>query len=220
MLPVYKRLGIEPTEMLVRFAKPLRAERTIQRWIKAPALSTALATIANGAFGMRDWFSLSIGDYDLSVHSGPCTEEFNELNISAAPHYSLCTNRSATYLNWRYKNHYAVEYEFLIVRNGSSKLLGYLVYTRGSGNAEIIDLYGVDEPQMLAALVCGAVHRLRADGALTISISLLSSDPRITLLERLGFYRREGCPVVVYPGKQNGEVSCAKWVLMQGDRES
>jgi hypothetical protein len=222
MLPVYRRLFIEPTDTHVRLVKPLRADRKIHRWVETPWLANKLAHLVNFGLGVRDFLAPGGSGYEVSLHSGACAEEFTELAISAAPQYGLCTDRSARYLNWRYKNHYSVGYEFLTARGKDGKLLAYVVYTHHVDDPEIVDLFGRNETAVLSALVSSAVNRLRSYGATTVAAPILSSDLRVSLFEKLGFYRREGCPVITHPivqSNEQGEIP-RKLFLMQGDRES
>ena len=222
MLPVYRRLAIEPAETLVRLVKPLRADRKIHGWVKAPWLADKVAYVVNCALRVRDSFPTREGSScEVSLHSGACMEEFTELAISTAPQHGLCTDRSASYLNWRYKNHYSTLYEFLAAREKNGKLLGYAIYTKDVDDPEIVDLFGGNEP-VISALVRSAISRLRSYGAITVGAPILSSDPMVSLLEKLGFYRREGCPVITQPnlpGNNQGQTSRTLF-LMQGDRES
>lgn len=222
MLPVYRRLAIEPAETLVRLAKPLRADRKIHGWVKVPSLANKLAYVANYALRVRDSFAIREGsNFEVSLHSGACAEEFTELAISTAPRYGLCTDRSASYLNWRYKNHYSTLYEFLAAREKNGKLLGYVIYTKDVDDPEVVDLFGGNET-VIAALVGSAISRVRSYGATTIGVPVLSADPMVILLEKLGFFRREGCPVVTHtnlPGSNRGQLP-QQLFLMQGDRES
>jgi hypothetical protein len=125
-------------------------------------------------------------------------------------------------LNWRYKNHFARRYEFLTARQ-EGKLLAYVVYTLDNEDAEITDLFGVAEPGILAQLIAGVVTRLRQEEVVTLSAPILASHPWVAIFEKLGFRKRESCPVITYSPlgpEGEGRVHGQSWFLMQGDRES
>lgn len=221
MVPVYKRLGLEPSEKLLRLAKPLRADRKVREWVKPSAVAYAVTGIANLALRMRaDVFGNS-HTCELEVYQGPCREEFTELANAIQEQYGICAVRSAEYLNWRYRNHFERSYEFLTARR-EGKLLAYAVYWHDGEDAEIADIFGINEGEVVEELIAEACHRLRRQGIVTVSAPLLASNPWLPVLEELGFRQREWCPVIIRSAIENSEESTERQrcLLMQGDRES
>lgn len=222
MLPVYKRLAIEPADNFVRMAKPLRADRKIREWVKVPVVAQGLGAAANQVLKIRNHTRPNPTVCEISVQQDPCGEEFNALAKSFSERHGICTARTAGYLNWRYRNHYARPFEILIARR-ESKLLAYSVCALEGEDGEITDLFGTDEPEVLAELIRAATARLYQQGAVTVSAHVLASHPRVRMFERLGFSMRESCPVICVDAsrsKPNDSAGANHWFLMQGDRES
>ena len=222
MLPVYRRLSIEPTNKLTRLAKPLRVDEKIRELVKVPLLAKGASVLANQVLKAKDQMRTGDSLCEVTLHTDVCGEEFTSLASLVGDKNGICTQRSAEYLNWRYRNHYCRRYEFLVARR-QERLLAYLVYTRDGEQAEIADLFGVNEPVVLSQLVAEAVERLRKEGVATVSAPILSSHLWLAFFEQLGFHARESCPVVMYspPQSDAGTVAdSSSWLLMQGDRES
>src|SRR5260370_6547401 len=53
MLPIYKRLSIEPSGRMVRLAKPLRADRKLRELVKQPSVARSLSGPINPATKLR-----------------------------------------------------------------------------------------------------------------------------------------------------------------------
>jgi len=220
MLPVYKRLSKSPEDRLVRLAKPLRADRKIRERVKMPLLANSLTRAANTVLKSFDPAATNGHTCEVSFQEGPCGKEFTDLASAVGSQYGICTERSAEYLNWRFCNHFARRYEFLTARRQDC-LLAYAIYSQDSEDAEIADLFGFNEPDVLTALVSAAVTRLRENGVVTLSIALLASHPWVALFQKLGFHERDSCPVITHcAANGNSSEHAQNWFLMQGDRES
>lgn len=222
MVPIYKRLGMEPTETLVRMAKPLRADRKIRERLKNPVLARGLSAAANTILALSDRGMKKTGQWTLSLLQGPCDEAFTALSQSASSSFGVYTDRQADYLNWRYLQHPNTKYEILTAHRDGT-LQGYLIFTNEDENASIVDWFGLDNAEMLQSLVKGAITLLRERRTMTLSASLLQSHPRVALLKKLGFRERESQPVILQgPTAGVGSAGTAKphWFLMDGDRES
>jgi GNAT superfamily N-acetyltransferase len=220
MLPVYKRLAKSPEDKLVRLAKPLRADRKIRERVKMPLLADGLALAANTVLRSIDRNSTNGHSCEISLLDGPCGQEFTALASAIGSQYGICTERSADYLNWRFRNHFSRHYELLTARR-ENRLVAYLVYAHDSEDAEIADLFGVNEPNVLTGLIAAAVARLREKNVVTVNAPLLASHPWVPLFQKLGFRERDACPVITHHAMNGSSPSNGQhWFLMQGDRES
>jgi hypothetical protein len=222
MLPIYKRLSIEPSDQMVRLAKPLRADRKLREIVKHPLVVRSLSGPINRVMELRDLPRNHRSRCTIAVHTGSCGEEFTDLAHANSSEYGICTERSAEYLNWRYLNHFARRYEILTARRDGS-LVAYAVFTSDQGNGEIADLFGVCEPAVLSDLITGVVARLRKKSIFTLSTQMLDCHPWLGLFRKLGFRERESCPVIhtgISESDRNRPMNSQPWFLMQGDRES
>ena len=221
MLPVYSRLAVKPTARLVRFAKPLRLNSSrISKHIKPSFLVRGLTAVGNFTLESLDRRPPQSDACTISVQEGPCGAEFTELSAAASARHGICIERSAEYLNWRYRNHFCRQYEILTARR-DGKLLCFAVFTRDSENAEITDLFG--DESSLWELLTHTLSHLRRLGVLTVSAPMLDSHRYAAQLARLGFRPRESCPVItnaLVADSGKAHLDSGTLFLMQGDRES
>jgi hypothetical protein len=98
------------------------------------------------------------------------------------------------------------------------------VFTQSGEDAILMDLFSVQDLQVISTLVESLTKLLRKRCVITFSALLLESHPWIALFQRLGFRAREKSPVVVYtPPGASPEVSSLQgmdWFFMYGDRDS
>jgi Acetyltransferase (GNAT) domain len=221
MMAIYKRLGMEQSGELVRWAKPLRVEQKLLPLVRSKSLARGLSLIASPLIARRGWR----GDKrlcDLGVQEGPCGPDFSRLDQEISAGAGVRTLRSAEYINWRYLGNPVAHYEILTACR-SGKLIGYVVCAPGIDDARIVDLCSVEEPGVIVRLLFGAVERLKGQGAHTVSLNAGAAHPWNDLFKRAGFKRREGTPIVVVLASSS-TISRNdfehNWFAMQGERDS
>jgi hypothetical protein len=221
MMAVYKRLGFQQNGTLIRWAKPLRAERRLQRLFRSKRLAHGFGAVANAALRWRGWKG-RFDACDLQLHYGPCGEEFTTLDTLVRKKPGVATAKTAEYLNWRYLEQPTVTHEILTARR-SGTLIGYIVFRQTAENARIVDICSVEEPSVIARILSGAIAILHKRKVATVSLSAADAHPWSKLFERAGFCRREVSPIVVKVGP-NASISLsdfqAIWYLMEGERDS
>lgn len=222
MMAVYKRLGINPYGKLQRLAKPLRADRKIGELVKPAWLARALARPAN--LLLAHWARPSHGDETLavSVLKDDCDEEFSELDTQLRSQYGIRTRRCAKYLNWRYLHHPTSPCQLLTIRR-QGVLLAYLAFRQEGENATVVDVFGIDEPDIITFLIKNLTELLRQRKVVAISAPMFESHRWITLMQRLGFRIREEMPVIGY-ARDSFWLKCdagkgVSWLLTDGDRD-
>jgi predicted N-acetyltransferase YhbS len=221
MMAIYKRLGMEQSGELFRWAKPLRVDQKLLAVVRSKPLARGLGILANPVLARRGWRGEK-SLCDLGLQQGPCGAEFSRLDQEIYTHAGVRTSRSAEYLHWRYFGNAGARHEILTARR-AGKLIGYVVSTEGTDDARIVDLCSIEEPGVIARLLFGAVERLRAQGAAAVSLNAGSAHPWNNLFQRAGFQRREGSPIVVAvaPGSPISRTEFEhNWFVMQGDRDS
>ena len=222
MMAIYRRMQISPSAQMVRWAKPLRADRKIGAFVRYSLLAKLFAYPFNQLLKWKDFRSPSTGRYTVMNHEGMCGEEFTKLARSIGSRYGSCVERPAEYLNWRYLQHPVVHHQLLSARHGQ-ELMGYVVFSHTGEDAKIVDLFGFSDTSMWTALMARVVALLRACGVITLSMPALAANPWSGLLEKWGFRPRENSPLVVYTSQTGMEPSQGlpePWFLMDGDRES
>jgi hypothetical protein len=220
MTAVYGRLGIRPTLELIRWAKPVRAEKQFEKLVGSKHIARGLGAVANLALARRGWKG-NKGACDLALQEGPCGEEFTVLDKQIRTGSGVRTARTAAYLNWRYQLHTGSRHRLLTARK-AGKLIGYAVYATDEADASIVDLNSPDDPAVIARLLHAAVEHLRALGAATVSLHAGNTHPWSGLFERAGFRRRESVPVIVHTrkGAPVSDISFQQeWFVMRGERD-
>jgi hypothetical protein len=222
MMAIYRRMRIAPMARMVRWCKPLRAERRIGKFVRSERLARNLAAPINKLLEWRDTPSTSNHEWSIVEHTGACADEFTKLTRTVGSRHGTCIERSADYLNWRYLQHPLVRHRLLTARRGK-ELMGYLIFSQTSEDARIVDLFGCGNADTWTALVTHVVALLRPLGIIAVSMPGLSSNPWTGLLKKWGFRQREDCPVVVYASEKtaaSSEAGTSPWFLTDGDRES
>lgn len=217
MMAIYKRLGVGQSQQMLRLAKPLRVDRTVGQTIKIPILARGLTTAGNRVLTLLERRTKAPGSVTFSLQRGECDDEFSALARKVGGRYGVCVQRSAEYLNWRYFANTYCRYELLTARRQGS-LTAYIFFTQVGEDAILADLFGIEEPAVLARLVDEVVDLLRGRGVVTVSAPMLESHPWRPLLEGRGFKVREASPVVIY--MKYNPCEGLNWFLMHGDRDS
>ena len=222
MLAIYKRLRMDANESMVRYAKPLRADRKIAGRVSVPSVARMLAAAANLGLRLRHRGGRRSDGWTITEEAGPWQEEFSDAAKQWSSTLGICVARSAEYLNWRYREHPTQQYAMLTARR-SDKLAGYLIYHTNKNGCTIDDLLCQDDSAAAALLqeATDIAHRQHAE---TLSVPWLSTDDGTEVLRKCGFRPRESSPVVLLtlPRAVNRwpRAPSTKWHLTSGDWES
>jgi GNAT superfamily N-acetyltransferase len=216
MVGVYRHLGFHPACTSVRNVKPLRAE-TYAHSLHV-SLPRSVATAINHVLSLQNHRSSRLSGMEFALEDTACTTEYYRLAEKVGSSLGICTIRNAEYLNWRYRQHPHLKYEFLTARR-AKELVAYCTFAQSSDEATIAELFGyVSDDDVMKDLLRKLTAVLRARGVAIINLPLLSNDPRNRLLRKLGFWAREAVPAMCF-GREADD-NCSQMLLMHGDRES
>ncbi|NOT94921.1 MAG: hypothetical protein HOP00_01235 [Nitrospira sp.] len=220
MMAVLSRLRAASMQEMVRMVMPLRVDLHVRRFVANRVSASVLSDVGN--FGLwiltRAWSVSS--SVEVDSHHGLCGNEFSRLAKEIGGRRGVCVYRSADYLNWRYLRNPLREYHLLTARR-NGRLDAYAVYACNGDEATLHDLFGGDDPTVIKSLIIRLVHRLVAQGVMSLTVPLLATHPWLSLLESLWFRRRESTPVFLYWSRTvHVGFSGEPWWLMQGDRDS
>ena len=220
MAAVYKRLGVQVYDSLVRHSKVVRANRILSSRIGSPTVVRPLSLVANLGLDLLDRWRSNLTQCDVSLERDSCGEEYSELARCEGSTYELCVARTADYLNWRYCRHFKQRHEIIAARQGR-KLLAYLVFIDHGDVGQVVDFLGGHDENVASALVSGLVAELRSRGTLSINVSLLTMDTRVSSFYRMGFRPRESSPLVIFDPARIFNVTAghspARTMFMYGD---
>jgi hypothetical protein len=222
MLAIYSRLRIETSTTVIRYAKPLRVDRQIQRRIPNPLAARGLSAAANVALRVRDAGLKRATAWAIAEQSELCGEEFTQASQRWSAGLGICPVRTADYLNWRFLQHPQRRYHLLTARKGGA-LCGFLIYHLDGEDAVIVDVLA-EADAALKALLVEAIEIARNHRVHTLSIPFLPSQAGKELLEDCGFEQRESSPVILlnlpWSAKDGKNSDANRWYLTHGDRES
>jgi hypothetical protein len=221
MMTVYQRLRITPRGQMRRLVKLLRVEHKLGALTSLPGLARGIGRLLDAVRALGPRLTRIPRGLSLARHAGPFGEEFSRLAEAESASYGMCLQRSAAYLNWRYRENPTACYEIVTARH-QGRLAGYAVFTRDEVRAALIDLFGSQDPGVLSALVRAVSGIVRQGGGASLSVSLPDSHPWVGLFRRLGFARREASPFVLSAVSGSTVDAAVKsgLFLMSGDRDS
>jgi GNAT superfamily N-acetyltransferase len=219
MLAIYKRLRIEVNGAMIRYAKPLRADRQIASRLPVPVVARGLSLVVNAGLQLRDRGKRA-GDWTIALETGSWGEEFTEAALEWSPRAGICVLRTADYLNWRYRRHPAQSYEMWTARQ-NGKLRGYLILHVNGEDGTIDDLLAESDP-VTGALLAEATALARQRGLHTLDAPWLATHSGGQILEQSGFQARESHPAVLLAPAQPGQPApeANHWYLTGGDSEA
>jgi hypothetical protein len=197
MLAVYNRMDIRPNESVVRYVKPLRADRQIERHVPVRPLARGFTALVNAGLRVRDCASVRRKQWTISPEAGPWSEEFTHATAQWTPAAGISVSRTAEYLNWRYREHPQQQYEMLVARL-KGRLCGYLVRHVNGDVCIIDDLLGQDDA-VSKALLMEAIVLARSENLHAVNAPWPCNDSGGRLLGECGFLQRESSPVVLLP---------------------
>lgn len=221
MMAVYRRLGVPTFGPMIRYARVLRWGPKLRERVPVPGLSTLagapglLVDLVTGRAPKPQAGTV------VALQGAPCDAAFDELDRSTRGRFRLQLERSAAYLDWRYRANPLGRYEILTARRGG-ELLGYAAFMHAGTDALLADLSAREEGTT-RLLLDDLAARMKARGAVTLSAPVLASHPLIPQLERSGFRPRESTPVLIHarPDPAPAQpLTCGDWPLMHGDRDS
>jgi hypothetical protein len=219
MVAVYRRLGVDTTQWMVRLTKLLSLERKLGKFGQIPLLGRSLIAATNGLLKLRDAGRGKRSAFTISEQQVECGEEFTQLARNASSKYGVCVARTADYLNWRFRSHFHYRIEMLTARRNGS-LLGYILFLQDGENATIVDLFGVEDQTMKSDLVFAALEILRKRKVFSVNAHGLRGHAQTELFPRLGFYPREPHPVVIAATGGRPGIDGQNVFFMDGDRDS
>jgi hypothetical protein len=219
MTAVYRRLKVPIAQQFIRLVKPLRVDSKIRKRIRQPQLATALTAVVNEGLSAFNKGNSSRRGESPKLYSGRCTVEFTKLAGTLGSKFGICNQRSADYLNWRFRKHPYRSYELIIRHDPDHRaLLGYAVLSEDGNCLNVVDLFG--NPEDLPDLLRAAISTAQERGLESVAAGMLDSNPAKSMFRKLGFFSREKLPVVIYSPFGGSSEGGSTWFLTDGDRES
>ncbi|MBI3861317.1 MAG: GNAT family N-acetyltransferase [Planctomycetia bacterium] len=158
---VLLRAGYRKIGLLEQWMKVLRSERKLQKHLKVQALSKVAA------------LGLDFALWGLSPESRRRRPEgwhvelpdrfdvrFDRLWARAAPQFPIATERSAQFLDWRFRHCCDDEFQIVCLCDSSRELAGYAIYRHQGTTVQLSDLLYA-RPEDLEILIVETLRHLR-----------------------------------------------------------
>lgn len=188
MTAIYRRLRTPVTDELVTYRKVLRTDRFLLKRVRPAGLARALSAAANPLLALTD-LRVSV-PRGVEVESGltRCDSEFDDLAARTAHLFAVQVARTAEYLNWRFHDHFHHHYEFIGARS-EGRLVGFFVLLddEAASQLNIVDFLVEPQARFWDALLATAVSLGRARRRSVLTVSMLSRDPRCSMLQAYRF---------------------------------
>jgi hypothetical protein len=216
----FKRMGMSPQGRLVRFAKLLRVDRKVEGLAGKGLAAKGLSSFGNAALRIMSRGQSQKAGYDISLFMDRFGPEFSELDASLTEErYTFRTERSAEYLNWRYRNDPLRRYEVVTART-RGRLEGYCIISREDDAALIVDVFGKEGG--LGPLLQWTSEFLREHSASTLHAVSFEGGLQAKVLKNAGFSLREKSHSVVFwpdPRVQENDFRDRpdRWMMTFGD---
>jgi len=150
--------------------------------------------------------------------------EFDALWMRTAKLYGVLTVRDSRYLNWRFVDPPTGAFQVLGLRS-HGELVGYIAFeVDARGNGWIADLFGVRDPEIVAALLRASLGAMLEMGCATASILVATDNPFFRVIRNVGFFERaDRFPMAVHVYRDGPDAETAldarRWWAWYGDRD-
>ena len=150
--------------------------------------------------------------------------EFDDLWIRTAQQYGVLAVRDSRYLNWRFMDPPTGAFQVLGLRT-QGELVGYIAFeVDAQGNGWIADLFGLPNPEIVAALLRASLGAMLEMGCATASILVATDNPFVRVIRDVGFFQRaDRFPMAVHVYRDGVDAETAldarRWWAWYGDRD-
>jgi hypothetical protein len=220
MVAIYRRLGIQISGELMRYAKLIRLDAKIRDRVPHSGLASGISTVGNLALRVRSWRLPVPADLTIAIHDAEFGEEFTALNAAGAAVHAVYGTRSAAFLNWRYRQHPQRRY-FVVTARRKSELVAYATVAVEEAEWRISDILGTG-PESIEGLLKNLEDMARERGAEKVTALVTNDGAVAASLKRCGFSAREGQQLIVSAASTGSPEfqDPRAWFLTDGDRES
>jgi hypothetical protein len=204
-------LGIEAAAESVRYTKLLRLDSKVEELVPGLPVARTISRAGNSLLRLRSTLSRST-DFQVEPYNGVFGEEFDWLNSSSVEAGWIHGQRTAAFLNWRFRDCPLSEHVAVTARR-AGLLLGYAIATIAGTQATLGDIR-TSMSKAFGALLNGMEDVLRDKGIHTWNTPLFAGPDVANSVRHAGFHPRESSPVVF------GDGGHSQWLLLASDRDS
>jgi hypothetical protein len=219
-MATFQRLRLTPNCRMVRYARLLKVDRLVRRYVRPPLAAAPLSAAGNTVLRLVGRRGRRPAGTEVSVLTGRFDDEVSRLDEALGSGHAIRSRRHADDLNWRYRDDPLHEYLVLTARRGGA-LVAFAVLIQQRDDAYLVDLFGRLDDGVALELVAAAVDRLRRTSVQTLHALVAERSPLTSVLEAGGFrYRSPGASIVAYArdgSDVKSTLTTADWSLTESD---
>src|SRR5579863_769656 len=215
-MSTFLRLGMRPNCEVVRYALLLRGDQFIEKRL-GKRVCTKPAVAASNLFLKMRRANRPMPGLEISTFDSRFDDEFSRLDESLSSSGAIRSSRSATVLNWRYRddpmgndalpNGSTGRYRYLVARRAGELVAFVVFFIQTDAIASIVDLFGRDLSDAGTSLLEAVIEVCRRENVNSVHGFCSSESELKPLFERVGFRPRERAVRVVAHAKQTDAAS-------------
>jgi hypothetical protein len=204
-MSTFRRLGMRPNCKVHRYALPLRVEGHLRKRLGAASAVPAAAGNLLLRLQRLSTFKSSARNLEISVHQSAFDEEFSQLDRKVKRPTAIRGSRSATLLNWRYREDPLQKFETLTARR-NGELVAFAVLRSIGDIVTIADIFGTELPESAFSLVSTIAARFQKSHQ-TLETYLSEGSELVAPFLKMRFQMRSEAAQIVAYAKPQSETS-------------
>jgi hypothetical protein len=195
---VFDRIGYHRLDQEVcRFARILHHEKYVRRLLNVRPASASVGRLLDWLMGLGRGPRLASVRLSHQLEwQSVADSRFDRLSLGAAARFPVFGDRSARFLNWRFRDKPGRPFDLVTLRRpGSQELVAYAVIEQKNGVAAVHDLLAAEDRDASALLELSA-SALARRGCDSMWFTFLGPRRMVDLLKGAGFHPRESRPLV------------------------
>jgi hypothetical protein len=217
---VLKRAGYKQIGKMERWVLVLKTEKYLRKIFKHPVFLRFIAVIADFLLSAKYLFK-GVNNKHISVEIiDNFDKRFDEFWEKAKSNYAVIGERSAEYLNWRFKNYPLIDYKIFVLQDLNRKLIAYLVFFESKSVLVIEDLFARTEKDYVYILE-QFLRYAKKQSSDAISIRFFGKEKVFGALDNVGFKKRsDSNSVLVFSKRENNKIyNKDNWFLTAADMD-
>ncbi len=221
--PVFGRVGYESVGDLERYARVLRSAKYLSKYLPSIA-SRAIGTVVDLSTLWFEIFRRKTSSNYVAQWSTEVPNEVDQLFNRAIPNNVLAIWRDKKFLDWRFANVRAKQFNYLLIRDiKTNVLLAYAAYTSSDDVLRVEDFLADCSFPGAAARLWNELAIFAASSKFSsLTVEFMGSEAVKRTLRTAGLYLRESRPCFVHFGREDGnksvvKIKSAQWYVTTAD---